>query len=78
MQSSASEMDSSRTARLQVATEQERVEREKDEKAREKSARYGGGKGDFVHNLNRQVGEIGIGERMKRGRGGLEKLDDGE
>lgn len=77
MQSSASELDSSRTARLKVAEEQERVERERDDRAREKNAKYGG-KGDFVHNLNRQAGEIGIGERMKRGRGGLEKLDDGE
>lgn len=77
MQSSASELDSSRAERLKLAEEQDRVERETDEKAREKNAKYGG-KGDFVHSLNRQAGEIGIGERMKRGRGGLDKIDDGE
>ena len=77
MQSSASELDTSRSERLKIAEEQERVERVKDEKAREKNAKYGG-KGDFVHGLNRQVGEIGIGERMKRGKGGLEKMDDGD
>ena len=77
MQSSASELDTSRTERLKALEEQERVEREKDEKARERNAKLGG-KGDFVHGLNRQAGEIGIGERMKRGRGGLEKVGDGE
>ena len=77
MQSSASEIDSSRAERLKIAEKQDRAERETDEKARGKNAKYGG-KGEFVHSLNRQAGEIGIGERMKRGRGGLEKIVDGD
>ena len=78
MQSDAAELDVSRTDRLKKIETQERRELEEDESARARSARYGGGKGQFVHGLNRQAGEIGMGERIRRGKGGLEKMDDGD
>ena len=73
MQEAASELDQDREKRIATITERERVEREEEEKARAKSAKYGG-KGNFVHGLHRKAGEMDIGERMRRGRGGLEKV----
>lgn len=76
MQSNADEADAQRATRLAAIEERERVEREADQKARERSALYGG-RGDFVHGLNRKAGEMDIGERIKRGKGGLERGLDG-
>lgn len=72
MQEAASELDQDREKRILAIAERERVEKEEEEKARAKSAKYGG-KGDFVHGLHRKAGDMGIGERMRRGRGGLAK-----
>ncbi len=72
MQQAASELDQDREKRIAAIAERERAKREEEEKARAKSAKYGG-KGDFVHGLHRKAGEIDIGERMRRGRGGLGK-----
>ena len=72
MQSAANELDDQRSSRLKALEEQERGRLAQEEKARERSSKYGG-RGDFVHGLNRKVGEMDVGERIKRGRGGLEK-----
>lgn len=72
MQSAADDLDMQRSSRLQALEEQERVRLNQEEKARERSSKYGG-RGDFVHGLNRKAGDMDMGERMKRGRGGLEK-----
>ena len=72
MQSAASELDIQRSSRLKALEEQERERLEQEDKARERNAKYGG-RGDFVHSLNLKAGEMDIGERIKRGRGGLEK-----
>ena len=72
MQQAASELDQDRDKRVSAITEREKAERESDEAARAKSARHGG-RGDFVHGLNRKAGDLDIGERMRRGRGGLER-----
>ena len=77
MQSAASELDVSRSSRLKAIEEQERRDREEEVKARERSGRLGG-KGDFVMGLNRKAGEIGLGERIRRGKGGLERGIAGE
>lgn len=72
MQSAADDLDMQRSSRLQALEEQERVRLNQEEKARERSSKHGG-RGDFVHGLNRKAGDMDMGERMKRGRGGLEK-----
>ena len=76
MNSDANELDTVRSNRLAALEEREMADRKSEQEARDRSARYGG-RGDFVHGLNRKAGEMDIGERMKRGRGGLERgLDD--
>ena len=77
MQADANNLDAVRSSRLAAIEERERVEREAEQKARDRSGRYGG-RGDFVNGLNRKAGEMDIGERIKRNRGGLEKGLDGE
>ena len=78
MLADANDLEDQRTNRLAALEEQERVRREAEERARERSSKYGG-RGDFVHSLNRKAGEMDIGERMQRGRGNLDKgLVDGE
>lgn len=72
MQKAACELDQDRANRLAALEERERIERETDDAARAKSSRNGG-KGDFITGLHRKAGELDIGERMRRGRQGLEK-----
>ncbi|KAL2037945.1 hypothetical protein N7G274_009420 [Stereocaulon virgatum] len=72
MMSDANDLENQRATRLAALEEQERIRREAEDKARERSSKYGG-KGDFVHTLNRKAGEMDIGEKIKRGRGGLER-----
>ncbi len=72
MQSAADDLDMQRSSRLQALEEQERARLDLEEKAREKSGKNGG-RGNFVHGLNRKAGDMDMGERMKRGRGALEK-----
>ena len=76
MQQAASDLDKDREMRITAMEAREKVDREADEAARSKSAFYGG-KGDFVNGLHRKAGALDVGERMRRGRGGLEKgFDD--
>ncbi|MCJ1467914.1 RNA-splicing factor [Pseudocyphellaria aurata] len=76
MQQAASELDRDRENRIAAIEAREKVEREAEETARSKAAKYGG-KGEFVNGLNRKAGALDIGERMRRGRGGLDRdLDD--
>ena len=77
MMADASELENARASRLAAIENQERQRREEEEQARGKSGKYGG-RGDFVHGLNRKAGEMDIGERIKRGRGELERGLDGE
>lgn len=77
MQADANDLDAVRSNRLAAIEERERVEREAEQKARDRSGKFGG-RGDFVNGLNRRAGEMDIGERIKRGRGGLERGLDGE
>ena len=72
MQTAAADLDQDREDRLRKADENEQREREADEAARAKSAKYGG-KGDFVVGLHRKAGELRLDERMRRGRGAYEK-----
>ena len=74
MQSSASDLDISRSARLKAIETQEKANLETDEKARAWNAK-GDGEGNFVKAMFRQIGDMGIEERVRRGRGGLEKIE---
>ena len=75
MQLAASELDQDRAKRIAALEEQEKAEREAEEAARARSSKLGG-KGDFVTGLNRKAGELSIGERMRRGKHGLESAKD--
>ena len=70
MQQNASDLDQDRDRRIAAIAEREDEERKADEASRARSARYGG-KGDFVHGLNRKAGDLDIGERMRRNRQGI-------
>ena len=70
MQDNASELEQDRERRIAAIVEQENAEKQMDEAARSRSAKYGG-QGDFVYGLNRKAGGLDIGERMRRGRQGL-------
>lgn len=67
MQQDASALDVDREKRLAAIAEREAAEREADDKRRANSSKYGD-KGDFVHGLNRQAGEMALGDRIGRGR----------
>ena len=75
MQDAASQLDEDRDKRVAAALKQEKQEEEAEAAARAKSAKYGG-KGDFMAGLNRSAGNMDIGERMRRGRGGYLKDED--
>lgn len=75
MQQAASELDQDREKRIAGIEERERADRDADEAARGRSAKYGG-RGDFVHGLNRKAGELDLSERVRRGRGGMERERD--
>ncbi|MCJ1274517.1 RNA-splicing factor [Puttea exsequens] len=66
MQADADELEDQRVKRLAAIDEQERERRKVEDEARERSSKYGG-RGDFVHGLNRKAGEIGMAERLQRG-----------
>ncbi|MCJ1431555.1 RNA-splicing factor [Xylographa pallens] len=72
MQQAASELDQDRDKRIAAISEREAADREAEEAGRARAAKYGG-KGNFVDGLHRKAGDMDIGERMRRGRGGLEK-----
>ena len=72
MQQAASELDQDREKRIAAIEAREKAERAADDAARARSAKYGG-KGDFMTGVNRRAGEIGLGERLQRGKGGLER-----
>ncbi|KAK6223507.1 hypothetical protein QIS74_03451 [Colletotrichum tabaci] len=74
MQSAASDLDTDRVRRLAALAEREKAAREADDQARERSSKYGDR--EFVNGLHRKAGNMSLGERMGRGRQGLQKDDD--
>lgn len=75
MQQNATDLDQDRERRLSAIASREKSERENDQTLRERNLRYGG-RGDFVHGLNRQAGELNLSERMRRGKGAMEREQD--
>jgi hypothetical protein len=74
MQQDASELDADREKRLAALAEREKADREADDQARAKSARYGD-KADFVNGMHRKAGDMGLADRIGRGRQGLQRDD---
>jgi hypothetical protein len=72
MQQAASELDQDRERRITALEERDKAEREADDAARARTARDGG-RGDFVSRMHRRAGELDIGDRVRRGRHGMEK-----
>lgn len=72
MQQDANELDRQRLERLAAAEEREKAEREAEEAARAQSSKLGG-KGAFVGDLNRRAGNLDLSERLRRGRGNIER-----
>lgn len=72
MQQNANELDSMRAGRLAAADVREKAAREQDEAARAQTSQYGG-RGAFLSGVNRRAGELDLGERLRRGRGNVEK-----
>ena len=75
MQQAASDLDIDREKRIAAMTEREKRDVEADEAARARSAKYGG-TGNFINSMNRKAGEMDLGERMRRGRGGYQRERD--
>ncbi|GKT62878.1 pre-mRNA-splicing factor CWC25 [Colletotrichum tofieldiae] len=74
MQAAASDLDTDRVRRLAALEEREKAAREADNQARERSSKYGDR--EFVNGLHRKAGNMSLGERMGRGRQGLQRDDD--
>lgn len=72
MQQAASELDEDRRKRIMVIEARDKIEQAADDAARSRSAKFGG-KGDFMNRVNRQAGAFDLGERMRRGRGELDR-----
>lgn len=75
MQQDASELDHSREQRIAEVSERERADRERDDAARLKNAKYGGGRADFVNNFHKKAGDLTLGDRMGRN-GSSRRVDD--
>lgn len=72
MQQAASELDQDRERRLAAIAARDKAAQEADDAARARNAKEGG-RGDFVNSLNRKAGELDLGERVRRGRAGMER-----
>ncbi|CRK39420.1 Pre-mRNA-splicing factor CWC25 like protein [Verticillium longisporum] len=75
MQSAASELDSSREQRLATLAQQEKAARDADDEARQRASKHGG-ENEFSNRLHRKAGDLGLAERMGRGRQGYQRDDD--
>lgn len=72
MQQDATSLDLDREKRLAALAEQEKATHEAEDKARARSSKYGD-KGDFINGLHKKAGNMGLADRIGRGRQGLQK-----
>ncbi len=73
MQQAASELDQDRERRLAAIAAKDREDAERDDALRARNSKTGG-RADFVNGLNRRViGEMDLGDRMGRGKSGMER-----
>jgi hypothetical protein len=73
MQRDASSLDADREKRLAALAEQEKADREAEDESR---AKRGGDRGHFINGLHRKAGDMGLADRIGRGRQGLRRDDD--
>ncbi|KFY39191.1 hypothetical protein V495_06086 [Pseudogymnoascus sp. VKM F-4514 (FW-929)] len=74
MQEDASALDQDREKRLAALAEKEKSIRDADEMARAKSSKYSD-RADFVNGMHQKVGNMGLADRIGRGRQGLQRDD---
>lgn len=72
MQRNADDLDRMRAERLAAADAREQAEREADEAARAQTSKSGG-RGAFLSSVSRRAGDLDLSERLRRGRGNVEK-----
>jgi hypothetical protein len=65
MQQDASELDDQREKRLAEIAERDKADRERDDAARARNAKYGG-RADFVDSFHKKAGDMSLGDRMGR------------
>ncbi|CZT09301.1 related to pre-mRNA-splicing factor cwc25 [Rhynchosporium agropyri] len=76
MQQDASSLDVDREKRLAALAEQENITHEAEDKARARSSKYGD-RGDFVNDLHKKAGNMGLADRIGRGRQGFQRDEQG-
>lgn len=74
MQQAATDLDKDRENRLRALEARESAAFEAEDAARARSSKYGG-KGEFMQGINRRAGELALGDRVRRGVGGLTRDD---
>lgn len=74
MQAAASELDQDREKRLAALTDREKAAAQREEEGRMQTAKYGG-RADFVNGLNRRAGDMTLGDRIGRGKAGMERTE---
>ena len=72
MQQAASELDQDRERRLAAIAARDKEEADRDAEVRTRNAEYGG-RADFMNGLNRRAGDMKLGDRLGRGKAGLER-----
>ena len=74
MQEAATDLDQDRQRRLTQLEEKEQADRDADDRARERDARYGGR--SFTNNLHRKAGDLSLIDRVGGSRRGLQRDAD--
>ncbi|KAL2105638.1 hypothetical protein VUR80DRAFT_7972 [Thermomyces stellatus] len=74
MQQAASDLDRDREQRLTAIEERERQAREDDDRARREAEKFGDRR--FINGVRKKVDDLGLAERMGRGRRGLKADED--
>lgn len=75
MQQAASDLDKDREQRLTAIEERERQAKEDDNRARREAEKFGGDR-KFINGVRRKVDELGLAERVGRGKRGLRADED--
>jgi hypothetical protein len=75
MKADASDLDVDRENRLKALAAREAVEREEEDKARLKSSKYTD-KGNFMKGVHQKAGDLGLADRIGRGRQGFSRDED--
>lgn len=76
MQQDATSLDLDREKRLAALAEQEKATHEVEDKARARSSKYGD-RGDFINGLHKKAGDMGLADRIGRGRQGFQRDEQG-